>query len=451
MSKPNPSWSVGAAEIDITPTAPVFLYGYPHVERTSTGVHDPLLASALCVHDGEQYAAFVACDVIWVPRDVTRRARQRIAARCGLAAGSVMITATHTHSGPVTNRILSNEADEVVPEPDAAYLQSLEDGIVEAAVSARQRLAPAQLREAVIDASFLGTNRSDPAGPSIPTLPILAAFDETGEPRCVMAVCSMHPTVLHEDWTQVSGDFPGLARQRIQQRFGKHVPFVYHMGASGDQSPRHVVERNTIEQATRLGHQLGDAICTALEDAHPVEPVHIRCVSRTLDLPLRELPPVEHAEARRDAAKHRLDALRQRGESRTAIRTAEVDWFGAEETLTLARAARDGRIEQAAAECLPAEVQVIEVGDRRWVGWPGEVFVDFARHVMAVDPRAAVITLANGDVQGYLVTQDAIDQGAYEAGNAIFQSPDAGRLLVQATLERLQQLNDAPVADTASP
>ena len=37
----------GAAQVDVTPDSPQFLYGYPHCERISTGVHDPLLASAL--------------------------------------------------------------------------------------------------------------------------------------------------------------------------------------------------------------------------------------------------------------------------------------------------------------------------------------------------------------------------------------------------------------------
>jgi hypothetical protein len=37
----------GAAVVDITPQGSVFLYGYPHVKRYSTGVHDPLECAAL--------------------------------------------------------------------------------------------------------------------------------------------------------------------------------------------------------------------------------------------------------------------------------------------------------------------------------------------------------------------------------------------------------------------
>ena len=37
----------GAAYEEITPSNSQFLYGYPYVERMSTGVHDPLNATAL--------------------------------------------------------------------------------------------------------------------------------------------------------------------------------------------------------------------------------------------------------------------------------------------------------------------------------------------------------------------------------------------------------------------
>ena len=41
---------IGAATADITPANPQFLFGYPHVPRVSTGVHDQLLSSALFPH-----------------------------------------------------------------------------------------------------------------------------------------------------------------------------------------------------------------------------------------------------------------------------------------------------------------------------------------------------------------------------------------------------------------
>ena len=76
-----------------------------------------------------------------------------------------------------------------------------------------------------------------------------------------MLVCSMHPTVLHEDSTLVSGDFFGMARLYLQQHaLDEDCPVLRHMGPSGNQSPRHVTKANTFEEAQRLGDILGKAV-----------------------------------------------------------------------------------------------------------------------------------------------------------------------------------------------
>lgn len=435
-------FAAGAAQVDVTPRKPLFLYGYPHVPRISEGVHDPLLASALYVDDGRSAALFIACDVIWVPREPAQRARQRIEQVTGVPAGHIMVSATHTHSGPVTGAVLSNAADPVVPAPDAEYMRQLEDGIVEAAAQAWRHRTPATLATAVADGSGLGTNRRDPAGPSLPDVPLLIARDAGNQQfLAVMAVCAMHPTVLHEDWRQISGDFPGLARQWLQQNaIGGPCPFIYHMGASGNQSPRHVVAGNTIEEAQRLGEHLGRAVAAAIDRA-TVMPAHeqpmIEVRRSLLDLPVRSMPSVATAQAACQAARQRFEQLQKQRAPKTAIRTAECDWFGAEETLTLAQAATDGKLARAARSSLPAEVQAIRIGAMTFVGWPGEVFVEFALRIKQRHPNAAIITLANGGLQGYLVTREAAQEGGYEASNALFASPDSGDRLVEATLELL--------------
>ena len=45
------SLRAGAAKRSLTPSAPAPLFGYPNVRRVSTGVHDPILASALYLAD----------------------------------------------------------------------------------------------------------------------------------------------------------------------------------------------------------------------------------------------------------------------------------------------------------------------------------------------------------------------------------------------------------------
>ena len=60
----------GAAIINVTPQKPMFLHGYPHVERTSEGIHDPLYASALVIDNGEMQIGFCAVDVVFISREI---------------------------------------------------------------------------------------------------------------------------------------------------------------------------------------------------------------------------------------------------------------------------------------------------------------------------------------------------------------------------------------------
>src|SRR5690606_25300126 len=101
-----------------------------------------------------------------------------------------------------------------------------------------------------------------------------------------------------------------------------------------------------------------------------------------------------------DRAVDRLESLRKSGAPRTEVRTAECDWFGAQETLTLAKAAAGTALREFADRCSPAEVTAVRLGPHVFVGWPGEVFVEFALQVREAFPHAWIITLANGDLQG---------------------------------------------------
>ena len=120
------------------------------------------------------------------------------------------------------------------------------------------------------------------------------------------------------------------------------------------------------------------------------------------------------------------------------MRTAECDWFGAEENLTLARAAATGRLRDAIASVMPAEVTLMRIGPWAFIGWPGEAFVEFSLQVKSACQNCYVISLANGELQGYLVSEEAVQKGWYEGMNALFASPDAGMKLVEATRRLLK-------------
>ena len=162
--------------------------------------------------------------------------------------------------------------------------------------------------------------------------------------------------------------------------------------------------------------------------------IHAR--STDVDLQVREIPSLSDAQENVVRAAAQLGQLQRDQASRAEVRTAECASFGAEKSVVLARAQAEGRLEKAIKGCTPAEVQVISIGPWRFVTWPGEFFVEYALEVKSHSPRTFVITLANGELQGYITTPEAVVAGSYEAGNALF-SPANGRRMVEATLALL--------------
>ncbi len=438
-SAPRALWA-GAAIADLTPQRSVFLYGYPHVPRDSTGVHDPLQCAALYLRDGagQGPVLFLANDLIHVSKRIATDVRRTIAARTTVREEAIMITATHTHSGPVIVEHVSNAADATVPKPDPDYLDWAMEQMVAAACAAVAAAQPAEVGLVVARTQGVGTNRHDPKGPTDGDVPVLVARAlDGGAPIGAMLVYGMHPTVLHEDSTMISGDFPFFTRRFLQERvLGARCPVLYHNGASGDQSPRHVTRGNTFAEAQRLGELLGQQIAGVWPKLNFVREARIAARRTLVDLTLRTMPAHEAAQRALVTARETFERLKREGAPRTTVRTAECDVFGAEETAELAHAAIDGRLAAAARECSPAEIQVFEIGPWKFVSWPGEFFVEYALAVKRRSPNTFVVTLANGELQAYIVTAEADAKAFYEARNALF-SHENGPRIVEATLALL--------------
>lgn len=432
----------GSASADLTPHRSVFLFGYPHVPRWSTGVHDQLESTALYLRAENRECLIIANDLIFVGKQLTAEVRSRISAATGVPVGCITITATHTHSGPITVDYVSNSNDPVVPKADADYLSFAAQTMVQTGCAAVAGAMPAEIGCAVALARGVGTNRHDPTGLADPEVPVLLVRNRRHEPIACMLAYAMHTTVLHEDSTLISGDFPHFTRRYLVDRghLPANCPILYHNGASGDQSPRHVTQGNTFAEAKRLGELLGEAIAKEIPSIRYATDLTIRVARTTLALRLRNFPALDEAVRQACEARARFEALRTSGAPRTTVRTAECDWFGAEESVALARASLDGRLAAAASACMPAEIFVVRVGVHRFVFWPGEFFVEYALAVKARSPDTFVITMANGELQGYIVTPEAAARGVYEATNAVF-SPHEGRRVVDATLELLAALN----------
>jgi len=440
--------NAGAAVREISPPRGAALFGYPHVERTSTGVHDPLLASALFLEDGSRSALLIALDLLFLDPPTAQSIRREVARAASVPEACVFISCTHTHSGPVTCRLLGWEGDPAAPEADPAYLEFSCEQVVRAAREAAQRARPAELAWTTADARGVGGNRLTAEGVTDPEAGILAV--RGADDRRLMAaamIYGMHPTVLHEDSTLVSSDFPHYARTYLRTRFGDDLTVLYHTAPCGNQSPRHFVDGQTFDEARRLGDKLGAAAASALETLNDDDFAR-RCTLsgklRQVDLPRSTLPSVTEAEERLAECRARYERLRTEMADRGEVRTAECAVFGAEGAVVLARADGRGEIERTLVAYHPTEVQILRIGDAHLVGLPGEIFTEYALDIKRRAPGGTfVVSLVGGELQGYIVTPEVAAEGGYEAANSLFL-PAAGAVMVDAAVSMLHENAQGP-------
>lgn len=429
------SLKIGTAVRDITPKTTQFLYGYPHVERYSTGVHDPLLSTALYLESDGARCILSANDIVGLDKPLVTRITDGICEQTGIPREHICISTTHTHSGPRTVQHASAEGDTVVPPPDQSYVAYLIEQITAAAVAATKIPRPGYMAFGEARATGMGTNRRNPAGPSDLSVPVFLFRWKNHKPAACVCIYSMHPTVLHEDSTLISADFPGLARQHLTRHvFKANVPILMMMGAAGNQSPRHVTTENTFAEATRIGAILGDAVAAAIDQSVPVEDPKIDIKSSRLDLSPKIFPELDEAEKKLKLARDKLNALRDSGADPQEIRTAECDWFGAEEILTLSRLQETGALETTYNSILPADLIAIGIGGYYIVGWPCEIFVEYQLRLKQCVHGVFPATLTNGELHGYLITPEAAEEGGYEACNSLF-GPEAAELLLERTVD----------------
>lgn len=429
----------GVAIVDVTPQKPMFLHGYPHVERTSEGTHDPLYASALILENGKSQIGFCAVDVIFISKKITMQVREQVEKATGLKGENLMISASHTHSGPVI--VTDIFYDPVVPEADPEYIKYLVYKIAEVFIEAFKNKRRCKIAITSADSTGVGGNRHSISGAIDPEVPIVVLKDfNSGDIFGLSIIHCMHPTVLHEDSKLFSADFPGYTRKFLNEKLGKDIVLLYQTGPSGNQSPRHFIDSNTFEEAERLGFILGKRITDSVlqlkeVDFHDWSTLQIR--QSNLDLPRKKFMSLEDAEKKVAFVKNKLDTMRIKGEPATEIRTVECDWFGAEENLKLTKMWVNGDLEKVYDSILPAEINSISIGEFHFVFLPGELFVEYSLGIKEKSPdKIFVNTMCNGVLAGYIVTEKAEKEGGYEASNSIF-SAEGGKLIMEKVYEML--------------
>ncbi len=434
---------IGVGSVEISPPLGAPMAGY-YSARGCTGHHDPLHATAMVIEKDGQRAALVALDLITTTKELVAAVRESVGTNTGIPADAVMISASHTHTGP-SIRTTGRDAEDLASASAEVrtYLQELPDRIASAVELAANDLTVARLEASVGTApgvafcrrfhmtdDTIGWNPSKlsdrivrPAGPTDDDVPVVIVRSTKNDPIAVYLNFAMHLDTV--GGTEVSADYPGPTAELLRRALGSELTTLFTIGCAGDINHRDVHwsdRQKGINEATRIGTHLCSATLHAIRNAKPVREGPLKHARQMV-----ELRPSPYTS---DDATWAQETGRRKREGENVAFLDQV------------RAGRISDVQALDGQPMYGEVQVITLGeDLAWVGLPGEIFVELGMAIKQASPfKQTMIAELSGGSVGYVPTRAAYAQGNYEVVSARV-GEGSGERLVEVALKMLRQLH----------
>ena len=434
----------GFARKDITPFLGVPLSGY-FEPRPMDGILDPLEAHCIALCDGEQTALVFSCDLIGMRLNRADAMRAAIAKATGVAAESIFLACTHTHTGPAVGQELV-----IVPE-DPVYVAELKQILCETAAAALADCVPTTCETALGEArgiSFVrrfrmtdGSIRTNPGYNNPKTLAPIGEPDESvrvvrlvreGRDDIAIVQFQVHPDTV--GGCKTSADFPRFVRETVEAALPA-TKCVYFNGAQGDTNHIDVfgrtMRRNPAEpraHAVWMGQTIGAEALRLFAEAKPVDSAGLHCGIQWVTIPYHCPKPEEVEPARAIMALHK------------AGRDEEIPGEGMERVTAIAEASRIVR-HASGVPSVDLPVSAITFGEIAFVGFAGEPFTAIGTQTKANSPFAVTLPCCctNG-YEGYLPMYDAYAEGGYEARSSDYL-PGVAEALIDGAGELLKKLH----------
>jgi neutral ceramidase len=399
-------WKAGAAKVNITPRELMWMSGYGARTKPAEGKLTDLWAKALALEDPTgRRAVLVTMDLVGIDRGLSVEVCRELKAKYGLPREAIILSASHTHTGPVVRSNLNVMYDLDAKQQGyvADYAKALHANLVKVAGDALAHLAPARLSWGTGKATFAVNRRNNKEG-DVPKLraagqlkgpvdhdvPVLAVRDPKGELRAVVFGYACHATVL--SFYQWSGDYPGFAQAELEKAHPGAVA-LFWAGCGGDQNP---LPRRRVDLAEEYGHRLARAVEAVL--TAPMAPIDGRLGMSyaEIELPFDDLPTreqlVKDSQSKQKFVARRAQLLLEQMKVKGSLRGT-----------------------------YPYPVQAWQFGpDLTLLALGGEVVVDYAlRLKKEVGPGKTWVMGYANDVMAYIPSLRVLKEGGYEGGGAM--------------------------------
>jgi hypothetical protein len=393
----------GFAKIAITPPLGVELAGYGvYLERRATEVHDELFARALALEDeGGERVLLLSLDLVGLSWELSEAISVQAAGVAGLGAERVLVSSTHTHSGPAT--LCLEGWGQMAP----SYVESLPELCAAAAAEAIAALHPVRIGTAHGTVRALGFNRVRVNGPIDHGLHVLRIDSLTGTPEMILFSHGCHPVTIDrrsDAGTAISADWPGqVARRLHEEGYGEAL---FRLGVCGDIDPVVAWHQFAFEGMELSAELVAQSLLGVLRSIDTAPALRLRLARRDVPLPLEPLSEEDIATVL--------------AEAQTGYGSVRVTDSGADNSAWLRFYAAWAEAMRAQLATQPEHVAVplaaLRVNDDVWLHLPGEVFTALGQAIAARSPFAkTVVTTPFGPFIGYLPDPEDFTAGGYAA------------------------------------
>ncbi|HEV3437410.1 MAG TPA: neutral/alkaline non-lysosomal ceramidase N-terminal domain-containing protein, partial [Gemmata sp.] len=401
---PPATYKAGVATKVITPEKLMWMAGYSARTKPAEGKLIDLEAKAVCLEDATgKRLVLVTTDLIGIPRSLGVEVAAEVEKKFGIKRSELMLTASHTHCGPVIRENLI-EAYPLTPEDIDkvnAYTKKLKSDLIELVGQAVKNLEPVTLKFTQAKAAFAMNRREptekgiingkNPAGPVDHTVPVLVVEGKDRTPRAIVFGYACHNTTL--SFYQWCGDYAGFAQLGIEKAFPAAVA-MFWTGCGADANPQ---PRSTVELCQQHGKELADAVIAVVKGEMKTITGPFAAKYETVTLKLESIPT--KAQLTADTLSKIL-AVQRRAER--LLKELEAT----------------GKI----TDTYPHyPVQTWMLGDQiLWVALGGEVVLDYALRLKKELPatRTLWVTGYANDLMAYIPSARVLREGGYEADSS---------------------------------
>ncbi|HLN54784.1 MAG TPA: neutral/alkaline non-lysosomal ceramidase N-terminal domain-containing protein [Bacteroidales bacterium] len=388
----------GFSKIDITPSAPVMLYGYASRKTPSEGVHDPLFLRITMFENGGRKVLFVSSDLGSYPAEVFTVIRNKLISEYSFNESEIFISTIHTHSSP----ILTLNSETGFPA-NVSYTEWLSGKLVSAVGDAIKNLKPVTVI-AGIGYSPVGSNRREtrsdgtvtlgrnPYGVTDKEVLVLKIASPEGKAIGAMFDYATHSTSLGASNLRISGDVLGLSAQFVEKILGQEVISPVFAGASGNIDPWYRVlptfneEPGWIPEPVLLGTLLGEEVVTVFRGIRGTgNSGPIATLTKIVECPRR--------------------MMQESSNAATSNQSSTV----------------------------PVTITAARIGDVAFIGFNVEMLTEIGLKIKAGSPfqNTFIITHCNGS-SGYLPPLEVYKEGGYEVTSTRFETGSAEMVIKEA-------------------